>query len=463
MDLDTLIEVSPGEVRIACVDGDGVLQTLEIERTTRPALAGAVLRARVARVEKAMRAAFVDLGTAGEALLPKGKDAGGKPVTEGQWLLVQVTREAQGEKGPAVTARPVLTDRYLAYAPYGHGVEFDRRLGQGRERADAEQAVAAAALAGEGGWKVRPPAVAADAALLNQSAERLKARWDAITTSNAGAKPLLLEPAVQAWERAVREAPPGGRIATDDRLLHNRIEQAARENWPDLLADLMFHNEAAPLFDAAGVEDQIEEASGRTVPLIGGGNLVFDEAEAMTVIDVNLAEGANALRGADAAVRLNVRAAEAAGRQIRLRNLSGLIVIDFVKMQRRAEGKRVIEALRRALKGGGGNADVLGMTAAGLVEITRQRTGPSLSDLTLAPVSSDRPAAPETLACRLLRDALRLRGGGRPTLTAPATVLKALQGDLADAVAETEKRLGQALVMVERAEGAPEIRMEVRS
>ena len=105
-------------------------------------------------------------------------------------------------------------------------------------------------------------------------------------------------------------------------MLHSRIEQAAREAWPDLLGDLMFHNEAAPLFEAAGVEDQIDEAVSRTVPLLGGGNLVFDEAEAMTAIDVNLAEGASALKGADAAVRLNVRAAEAAGRQIRLRNLS---------------------------------------------------------------------------------------------------------------------------------------------
>ena len=129
-------------------------------------------------------------------------------------------------------------------------------------------------------------------------------------------------------------------------------------------------------------------------------------------------------------------------------------------MQRRAEGKRVIEALRRALKGAG-NADVLGMTAAGLVEVTRQRVGPALSGLTLTPVAPDRPPAPEALACRLLREALRLRGGGKPTLTAPAAVLKLLRGDMADAVAETEKRLGQALVLVERADAAPEIRMEV--
>ena len=168
MDLDTLIEVSPGEVRIAGLDGDGMLQVLEIERASRPPLAGAVLRARVSRVEKAMRAAFVDLGAAGEALLPKGKDADGKPVTEGQWLLVQVVREAQGEKGPAVTARPVLTDRYLAFAPYGQGIDFDRRLGQGRERADAERAVEAASLEGEGGWKVRRPAAAADPDLLRR-------------------------------------------------------------------------------------------------------------------------------------------------------------------------------------------------------------------------------------------------------------------------------------------------------
>ncbi len=463
MDLDTLIEVSPGEVRIAGLDGGGVLQTLEIERASRPPLTGAVFRARVIRVEKAMRAAFVDLGASGEALLPKGKDADGKPVTEGQWLLVQGVREAQGEKGPAVTARPVLTDRYLAYAPYGQGIEYDRRLGQGRERAGAEQSAEAAALGdggSKGGWKVRRPAAAADPDLLRKAAERLTARWEATLDANRGAKPLLLEAAPDAWERAARAAPPGGRIATDDRLLHSRIERSAREFWPDLLQDLMFHNETAPLFEAAGVEEQIDEAVSRTVPLDGGGNLIFDEAEAMTVVDVNLAEGASALKGADAAVRLNLRAAEAVGRQIRLRNLSGLIVIDFVKMQRRAEGKRVIEALRRALKGAG-NADVLGMTAAGLVEVTRQRVGPRLSDLMLTPIAPDRPVTSEALACRLLREALRLRGGGKPTLTAPSGVLNLLRGEMAGAVAETEKRLGQTLVLSERADIAPEVRMEV--
>lgn len=474
MKLDTLIEVSPAETRVALVDEEGVLHRLDVHRAGRPSLHGAILRGRVARVEKSMKAAFLDLGASGEALLPRAHDGRGRPLTEGQWMVVQVSRDAQGAKGPAVTARPVLQDRYLSFMPFGlpndMRVDFDRGLGKGRDLARVKRMAEAFDPGESGGWLFRPAAASLtqdrDMAVLTRCRDALLARWQAAQTANDGTAPKLLEDAPSYWEALVRDAPPTGRIATDDRLLHAKIKALAEERYPDLLDGLVFHNDRETLFDATAVEDQIEEAIARRVPLTGGGELVIDETEAMVVIDVNLADGAVALQGGDAAVRLNVRAAEAAGRQIVLRNLAGLIVIDFVKMKQRSDGKRVIEALRRGLKGsagpGGGLADVLGMTAAGLVEVTRQRSGPSLTEQLLGPVSGDRPLSIDSQACAILRRAIRQTGGGRPTVYGPKPLLEAIRTRFKEALVETETRLGQPLDLVERDGRAAEMVMEKR-
>lgn len=472
MNLDTLIEVSPAETRVAIVDGDGVLHRLDIHRADRPRLQGAIVRGRVKHVEKGMKAAFLDLGPMGEALLPKAKDGRGRPVTEGQWMVVQVIRAAQGAKGPAVTARPVLQDRYLSFLPFGLPndlrIDFDRALGKGRDLANVRRLAEGFDPGESGGWLFRPAAAAlardGGKEILEAARDRLLARWQAAQSANDGSAPKVLEAAPALAVSLVCEAPVHGRIATDDRVLHADLRKQADTAYPDLLEGLLFHNERQSLFEATAVEDQIDEAIARRVPLQGGGELVIDETEAMVVIDVNLADGATALSGGDAAVRLNVRAAEAAGRQIVLRNLSGLIVIDFVKMKQRSDGKRVIEALRRGLKSGSGSglADVLGMTAAGLVEVTRQRNGPSLTEQLLAPSAADRPLSHDSQACALLRRAIRLTGGGRPTLYGSGQLLEAIRTRFKQALAETEERLGQSLDLVEREGQPPEIVMETR-
>lgn len=473
MNLDTLIEVSPAETRVALVDGDGVLHRLDIHRAGKPRLQGAIVRGRVARVEKSMKAAFIDLGPMGEALLPRAKDGRGRPLTEGQWMVVQVSRDAHGEKGPAVSARPVLQDRYLSFMPFGLPndvrIDFDRGLGKGRAMATVRRMAEAFDPGESGGWLFRPAAAGLDPddgkAVLAASRDALLARWQAAQAANDGTSPKVLEAAPDIWEALAREAPANGRIATDDRILHAKINEAVEARWPDLVDGLLFHNEREALFDATAVEDQIDEAIARRIPLQGGGELVIDETEAMVVIDVNLADGAAALSGGDAAVRLNVRAAEAAARQIVLRNLAGLIVIDFVKMKQRSDGKRVIEALRRGLRGPSGGtslADVLGMTAAGLIEVTRQRSGPSLTEQLLQPLSVNRPLSLDSQACALLRRAIRLTGGGRPTLYGSKPLLEALRSRFKPALEETESRLGQPLDLVERDGRAAEIVMEAR-
>ncbi|MDJ0684693.1 MAG: ribonuclease E/G [Alphaproteobacteria bacterium] len=456
---DVFLSVSPGETRIAWADQDGVLRRYEIDRPTTARLHGAIFRARVARIEKGMGGAFLDLGSldsagGGEALLPRAKDAKGRPLTEGQWLVAQVSKEAHGTKGPAVTAKPMLTGRALAYRPYGRDVEFERALGKGKARGELERAVADNPLPTGGGWLVRAGAAGLAAEALTREAQALTARWAEIQAANDGPKPRRLAPPPDSLQRLLVEAAPGCRIAVDDRQAYAALLDLAAAQAPDLLEDLLFHDagQRGDLFETVGLADQIEEAFARRVPLSGGGALVIDQTEALTVIDIDMGDSVGAAGGAgaggDAAVRLNVRAATEAARQIQLRNIAGQIVLDCVTMRNRGEAKKVLEALRRGFKGSPVAVDILGLTPGGLIEIVRQRTGRRLDEIAGAPMSMARRLSPESLALAALRDALRLRGAGRPVLTADPAVIACLEGPLSEALAETNQRLGQELRLV---------------
>ncbi len=462
-ELDTFVEVSPAETRIALVSQDGALRRLDVLRPTRPRFHNSIWRTKVTHIEKAMGAAFLNLAEVGEVLLPKARDGKGRPVTEGQWMVVQVSRDQHGGKGAAVQSRLTLVDRYLAFSPFGNGVQFDRGLGKGRLLALATQAVEGADLGEKGGWLVRRPAGAVGPGEIEAARDRLLARWADVQNANDGASVLQLEAAPDLTEKLLRDTPPGGRIATDDRALFTSLKTAAASRAPDLVEGLLFHDRGQALFEETGIDEEIDAALSRHLPLTGGGEVVFDATEAMTVVDVNMGDGSAALTGGDAATRLNMRAATEIGRQIELRNLSGLIVIDLVRMHNRGNAKKVMDALRRGLKEGatsGVTTDVLGLTAGGLLEITRQRSGPSLAEVLLKHPDLEPGPSAETEACDILRQATRLRGGGKPTVRASRPVLRQLTGVLSMARAEVERRLGQELVLVERDTARSEVAME---
>jgi len=255
-----------------------------------------------------------------------------------------------------------------------------------------------------------------------------------------------LEAPLEMAMMAVRDAPAGTHVATDDRALFQRLKQRATTDWPDLVDGLAFSDPSrGAMFDLAGVSDLLEEALSRTVAIPGGGRLTIDRTEAMSVIDVdsgNSADGGGLKE--EAVFRLNKRACEEAVRQIRLRNLSGLIVIDCVTLRAKGRMRALLEALRGLVKADPVTTDVLGVSAAGLIEITRQRTGPSLSEIMHRPALDPAPAA-DAQACAILRAALRLTGPGRPVAVASEGVERVLSGPLADARAECDRRLGRPL------------------
>lgn len=451
------LEMSPGERRAALADEDAHIVALAIDRDGAPSRVGAVIQARIARVEPGLGAAFLDLGPLGEAMLSKGRG-----LTEGQRLPVQVIRDAFAGKGLAASRRIALRGRALTFDAGAKGLTLAAGLGQGRRRAEAEtnaKAAIARSGVGIGGFVAQEPAAVIDAGTLAREAAALAAHWAEIEALAKDAPTgALLEEAPDFVTRQLLEAPPGTQAAIDDRRVFADIQARAARAFPDL--EIAFHDGRASLFDACGGTDALEEALSRRVPLAGGGRLTIDRTEALWAIDVDSGSATDGQRqAADASQKLNRRAAAEIARQIRLRNIAGLIVVDFASMPGRGRLKEIADILKGALRKAGGPAicDVLGATAAGLVEITRQRAGPALHEVMLRP---DGAPLPEAEAAAALRAALGLTGAGRPTAFLSERAIAALKEPLAAAKAETDRRLGQPLTLVPRdTPGRPDVRM----
>ncbi len=432
-DGEWLVEVSPGETRAALVDGDGTLVELRIERLGREEIVGSIHLGRVTRVDKAMGAAFVEIGDVQPGFLGKVKTA-----REGEKLIVQVLRAAGGGKGAVLTAAPVLEGRLVSLTPTRAGVTWPRDWHG--DRAGLQAVLDRIAPDGMGVVPHRA-AAGADESALRDEAARLAAAWDDVTAAAKRAKPpALLRPAPGLTARILREA--AGPVRIDDPRAYNALKEEAAPTLKELLS---LYKGQAPLFEQYGIEAQIETALAPGVALPGGAGLVIEETEALTAIDVNMGGSGGRLPSQAAILEANRAAARAAARQIRLRNLGGLIVVDFISMKGKAGRRDIVEAMRRAMRGDPVRHDVLGMTPAGLVEITRQRIGRTLAALHLRPRTAARAPLPEAEACAALRAATRAAWTGRPVLAAAPEIVAALEGTLASALAEAGRRLGRDL------------------
>jgi len=446
-----LIEFSPGETRAALIDEKSRLIEMQVERMGESESVGSIHLGRVTRVEKGIGAAFVEFGDKEPGFLGKAKN-----VTEGQAVIVQVIRAAGGGKGAVLTVNPELPGRYLSLDATRPGIHWPRGKWEGDR---AELAALLEEIAPEGsGVSPGPLAPVVEPDALKAEADRLAAAWKEIRGKAASSKPpaeLLASPAL--IDRVVREA--RGPVVMDDPKQFSATRTMAERDMPDLADALELYMGKTPLFEETGVEEQLHEALSPRVEMPGGASLVIEETEALTSIDVNMggsggrAQSDNAIRGAnDAAVR-------EAARQIRLRNIGGLIVVDFISMKNKTHRKQLVELLRREMRDDPVRHDVLGMTPAGLVEITRQRTGRPLAALFARPARRAMRQLPEARACEALRDALRRPWSGKTVLVADPAIVEALEGPLAPALEEVNRKLGQALeLLAEPGRGGYEFR-----
>ena len=455
-DQGLVITLSPGEVRAGLLE-QGKLVELTVTRRDRASHVGDVFRARVTAVDAAIRGAFVELGSAGAAFL--GFEAGGEAVSEGEKLLVQVKRDAENGKPPSVSRRIELAGRLAVYLPGGTEIAASRRLPMPERRRLVEEA-AASARPGEG-WQLRTAASVAPPKSLTAemgSLRDLAAGW------SAEGAPGLVHAEPGAVARALSDTLD---LELDQVLIDDAAGLKAAQDWcrrwrPDLAERITLWPGPADLFESLGLESEIEQALARRLTLEGGGAIIIERTRALTSIDVDRASAQ------DQPVEINGRAALELLRQLRLRDIGGMILVDFLRMRQREERDQLLQVLREEARYDPLGLEIMGFTRAGLVELVRPRRRAGLAELML---QNCEPCAglgsvrhPEAMAYASLRALLREARhdpAARLSISAAPDIAAAFAGPAAGALAEAGERLGAAIAVTTDPALAPD-RYELR-
>ncbi|HJO72943.1 MAG TPA: Rne/Rng family ribonuclease [Rhodospirillales bacterium] len=459
-----LINVAPGETRVALMDGEHLVE-LAVMRAGGGGVVGDIYAGRIEKVVPAIQAAFVSIGLDRSGFLalaeakPYGAAAGeGERITdyvsEGDEVLVQAQQDPFGDKGAKLTTRLTVAGRYLVYTPGQPNIRVSRRIGLEEERARLSALTGELAAEGEG-FILRTGAAGAETAALERDVAYLRATWAEIEGKrSSAAPPVRLYREQVPLRRVLRDETRADlcRVVIDDAGALADARALCERLAPEAVDLLELHRGPLALFEAHGVEEQIESALAPRIDLAGGGSIVIEETAALTAIDVNTGGRAGGAGPEETARLTNLEAAVEIARQIRLRGIGGLLVIDFVSMRRPHHGTEVLDVFRAALPDDRVPLHVAGFTRFGLVEMTRERRHASLSQVLLEGCSAcgavGRGRSAETVALEALRQVLteaRARPGARMCLTAEPTVIEALRGAARAALAEVEERLGQVL------------------
>lgn len=396
---EILINVTPQETRVAVMQL-GAVQDLHIERTGNRGIVSNVYLGKVKRILPGMQSAFIDIGLDRSAFLhvadirenSNGGDAA-KPIEkilfEGQSLLVQVIKEPIGSKGARLSTQISIAGRLLVYLPQETHIGVSQRI-ESEEQRDALRDKLQEVLPAEhrGGYIIRTVAetsadldFAADIAYLDKLWGNLQA---AAKTASA---PQLLYQELDISLRMLRDLAghTTSRILVDSRITHQRMLEFARSYSPIASDRLEHYPGERPLFDLYGVEEEIEQALSKRVNLKSGGYLIIDQTEAMTTVDVNTG-GFVGLRNFDDTIfKTNLEATQVIARQLRLRNLGGIIICDFIDMDTQEHRDAVLEEFKKALARDSTRINVSGFSSLGLLEMTRKRTRESLAHLLCEP------------------------------------------------------------------------------
>ena len=443
---ELLVEAEGGEVRIASViDGDVV--DLIIERKTGGTIVGDVFLGRVQRVIQGIGAAFIDIGMDRDGFLPLS-DADRNPAlkartpVEGEKICVQVKRDGFAQKGPQLSRVISLPGRFLVYSPFGEQINVSRQIDDEAERQRLIELTEALAYEDEG-FVVRTVAEGAGEGPLADEADRLRGLWDSLVAlQNSKSAPAVL----------YRDRGPLGRVVRDhaqDDVEAIWFDSAAsladarafsEKFWPDLTARLHLFEGGEGLFESYGVDEASEIALQRRVALPSGGGIVVETTEALSVIDVNSGRYVEGAGPEENALRTNLEATDALVRQVKLRNLGGVVLLDFIHMDEDAHWEQVLGRLKDGFRNDRVSCRVMGRTAAGLVELVRRRRRPPLAETMLTMCGhcdgEGRVMNAESVAFDALRALIKsARNGpeGSLTLSAHPAVIEKLEAFSADA------------------------------
>lgn len=386
------------ELRVALVDGQR-LYDLDIESTKREQKKSNIYKCRVVRIEQSLEAAFVDYGSERHGFLPfkeiahslfedgteenKGRFTIKDKLKVGAEFIVQVEKEERGNKGAALTTFVSLAGRYLVLMPNNPRAGGVSRQIEGNDRAEAREAMSSLAVPEGMGFILRTAGVGKSTEELQWDLNYLLSLWEAIDKSSRDkAAPFLIYQESDVVIRAIRDylRKDIAEIWVDDKDVHIRAVEFMTQVMPQNLFKLKLYKEVDPLFNRYQIEGQIESAFSREVKLPSGGSLSIDHTEALISIDINSARATAGVDIEETAANTNLEAADEIARQLRLRDLGGLIVIDFIDMMNNRNQRDVEERLKEALKIDRARVQVGRISRFGLLEMSRQRLRPSLGE-----------------------------------------------------------------------------------
>ena len=488
---EVLINVNRFETRVALLQA-GVVQEVHLQRAGGYSVTGNIYRGRVARILPGMQAAFVEVGLARPGFL-HARDVHFAPHTagregaaqngerdirtllhEGQEIFVQAVKDPISGKGARLSTELALASRYLVLMPFSTNLGVSQRIEDECERERLRgllvglrgvQADAAAPLAGGGapaGWIVRTAAEAATSAELEADTVFLRRMWQTIQERGRGAiAPAMIYEELPLHIRIARDLVSAavGRIRVDERDTYLKVCAFVEQFLPEILSRIEFYDEPVALFDRYCIEDEITRALDAKVPLKSGGHLVIEQTEAMITIDVNTGGFVGTHSLEETVYRTNVEAATLIPRQLRLRNLGGIIVIDFIDMMDAEHRRDVLRTLEKACELDPARTRLSGLSSLGLVEMSRKRTRESLAQQLCAPCQAcagrGRLKTPESMCYEIFRAIVRAtgkreRGAGVPPLAergdylvrASQAVVDRLLDEAADHVAALAVQVG---------------------
>ncbi len=422
---EILINVTPQETRVAVVR-QGVVQEVQVERASARGLVGNIYMGRVLRVLPGMQSAFIDIGGARAAFLHvadiRGHHHDGegvKPIekllAEGQNLLVQVVKDPIGSKGARLSTQASLAGRLLVHLPQESHIGISQRIEDEEERHQLREKLQQLLPSDvTGGFIIRTVAETASDGELLADVEYLRKRWQDIQDKARGAaSAALIYQDLDLSLRVLRDSvhDETARILIDSRETFQKTHAFALEFMPNAAARLEHYSGERPLLDLYGVEDEIEKALARRVNLKSGGYIIIDQTEALATVDVNTGGFVGGRSFDDTIFKTNLEAAQAIARQLRLRNLGGIIIIDFIDMESEEHKNAVLNELRKTLAHDRTRVTLNGFTQLGLVEMTRKRTRESLAHVLCepCPLCEGRGGikTAQTVCYQILRELLR--------------------------------------------------------
>ena len=401
---EILLNVTPQETRVAIVE-NGALQEVCIERQRSRGIVGNIYKGKIDRVLPGMEAAFIDIGLEkagflhvsdidlGEQTEEEGDNGSRPPISEllreGETLLVQVVKDPMGTKGARLTTSISVPSRYLVYIPNSSMLGISVKIEDEDERERLRNLLEAYRERNHiGGCIVRTAAEGIEESELQRDINFLSKLWSAQEEAAAGALPgTVIHEDLTLSIRTLRDMVSANTAAVkvDSRETFQKMTQFAERYIPDLPAKIEHYPGERPLFDLYNIDDEIQRALARQVGLKSGGYLIIDQTEAMTTIDINTGAFVGHQNLEETIFKTNMEAAQAIARQLRLRNLGGIIIIDFIDMEHDDHKRQVLKALEKYLDKDHAKTQVCEVSPLGLVEMTRKRTRESLEHILCEP------------------------------------------------------------------------------